>query len=79
LDIYSLSVIAQKYNTIMTLEEHQRSGGFGSAIIEALSDLYYENRIENFPFVKRIAIPDRFYSIGGSQEFLRDLARIKLD
>lgn len=78
LDIDSLIILSNKYPQLITLEEHQKSAGFGSAIIEVLSDLRFENKIVRIPVVNRIAISDKFYSIGGSQDFLRKLAGLEL-
>ena len=79
LNIKSLLKIALKYDSLITLEEHQKSAGFGSAIIEQLSDLRYEKKIVNIPLVRRIAIPDEFYYVAGSQDYLRKLAGLYLD
>lgn len=78
--IYQKSLInlAKNYKYIITLEEHQKSAGFGSAIIEGLSDLRFENKINNFPIVKRIAIEDKFISVGGSQDYIRNEAGLRL-
>lgn len=62
-----------QYEKIITVEEHQASGGFGSAILECLNDLREENCLEKVPFIKRLAIPDTFTSIAGSQVFLKNL------
>jgi transketolase len=78
IDRYSLTELAERYNRLITLEEHQKSSGFGSAIIEVLSDLKFDKKIEDLPVVKRIAIPDKFYSVGGSQDYLRKLAGLEL-
>jgi len=72
----SLIALTEKYSQIITLEEHQKSAGFGSAIIEVLSDLKYEKKIENFPLVKRIAIEDVFSYLGGSQNYMRTLNKL---
>lgn len=74
LDLMTLSGIAKKYSRIITIEEHQRSAGFGSAILEGLHDLVEQNIIPGVPDVKRIAIPDTFLSIAGSQEYLKTVA-----
>lgn len=66
--------IADKYDSIMIVEEHQKSCGVGSAIIEQLSDLYEQEHIKRFPRIKRIAIDDYFQNISGSQKFLRGRA-----
>lgn len=66
------------YDRIITIEEHQKSAGFGSAILEALSDSVERGILQRMPRVKRIAIPDQFYSISGSQHYLRELAGLNL-
>lgn len=70
--------IAENHKNIITLEEHQASAGFGSAILEIYNDLYQNRNIPTFPEIKRVAIPDKFYSISGSQDYLRALAGLKL-
>lgn len=74
----TLVEIFKSHKKIITIEEHQSHCGFGSAILEAMNDLMEEKRISKPPFVKRIAIPDKFYSVAGSQDFLRKLAGIEL-
>lgn len=59
--------LAQKYNNIIVLEEHQKSAGLGSAIIEQVSDMYASGEISVFPKIKRVAIDDCFYHLSGSQ------------
>ena len=63
---------------LITIEEHQKSCGMGSAIVEVLNDLYYEGGIEVYPKVKRIAIPDEFADVVGTQVFLREHEGLKL-
>lgn len=63
---------------LITIEEHQKSCGMGSAIVEILNDLYYEGNIEVYPKVKRIAIPDEFADVVGTQVFLREHEGLKL-
>lgn len=63
---------------LITIEEHQKSCGMGSAIVEILNDLYYEGNIEAYPKVKRIAIPDEFADVVGTQVFLREHEGLKL-
>jgi transketolase len=74
LDLKTIELIAKKYNQIITLEEHQKSAGFGSSILEALYDLKENGRLNELPDVKRIAIPDMFIPNSGTQEFLRNKA-----
>lgn len=73
-----LCKIANKYSVLTILEEHQRSCGIGSAIIEKFNDLYFEGKIFAYPKVRRVAINDKFYSISGSQSYLRELAGLVL-
>jgi transketolase len=74
----SLADIFNSYKRIITIEEHQAQGGFGSAILEILNDLKEEKMISQQPSVKRLAIPDKFYSVAGSQNYLRSLAGLEL-
>lgn len=66
------------HKKIITIEEHQAQAGFGSTILEAMNDLIEEKRLIEVPFIKRIAIPDTFYSVAGTQDYLRKLAGIEL-
>lgn len=78
MDIISLAAIAQKYAHIITMEEHQRSGGFGSAVLESLNDIRNQELIGFIPSLKIIAIPDKFIGYAGSQDFLRQEAGLIL-
>lgn len=66
-----LKIIAEKYKDITVIEEHQLSGGVGSAIIEQINDLYAECDIEIYPKIHRIAIKDVFQNVTGCQNYLR--------
>jgi len=88
-DVYSLPFIKpldkkafvgffEKYSHIISLEEHQASCGTGSALLEILNDLYQENLLTKMPSIKRIAIPDKFVSVSGDQNYLREIAGIVL-
>lgn len=70
--------IFKSYKKIITVEEHQAQGGFGSAILEQMHNFAELSQLEVLPAVKRIAIQDKFYSIAGSQEYLRELAGLHL-
>lgn len=74
----TLLPLLQKYKKIITIEEHQAQGGFGSAILELVNDLVDGGKLKVSPKIKRIAIPDQFYSLAGSQEYLRRLAKVEL-
>src|ERR1051326_4697164 len=66
MDSKLIQQIASTYKKIITLEEHQRSAGFGSAVLECLHDLAEANEIISIPKVERIAIPDKFISVSGT-------------
>lgn len=74
----ALATLADTFDTVITVEEHQLSGGFGSSIVEALSDLYCAGGIARMPKVRRIGIPDRFIGVSGSQDYLRAQAQLTL-
>lgn len=78
LDKDLLIKIASNYSKIITMEEHQKSGGFGSSILEGYNDLLEEKKIKSFPKIKRIAIPDIFIDVAGTQDYLRSIADLKL-
>lgn len=63
---------------IITLEEHQRSAGLGLAVLECLYNIVEKNEINTIPKIERIAIPDQFISVAGSQEHLRHLSGLQL-
>ncbi len=72
LDTELLAKHAASARWIVTVEEHQRAGGFGSAVLEAL------NQLPNATARLRIlAIPDRFVEHRSSRE--EQLAEIGLD
>jgi transketolase len=70
--------LARRFEQIVTVEEHQLNGGFGSSIVESLSDLYSEGALPTMPKIKRIAIPNTFICTAGSQEYLRKMAGLTL-
>jgi transketolase len=76
-----LLVLFKLYKKIIVIEEHQMSGGFGSTILENLNDLFEENKIDknDIPIIKRVAIKDEFYSIAGSQKYLKNLAGLNFN
>jgi 1-deoxy-D-xylulose-5-phosphate synthase len=67
IDVAMLRRLAEKHDTLVTLEEHNLSGGFGSAVAEAIVD----NGIR-FRCVRRIGIPDRFVSFGSRAELMAE-------
>ena len=71
--------ICKGYNKIITIEEHQMCGGFGSVILERINDFQEKRLISEAPRIKRIAIANEFFSFAGSQQFMREAAGIKLE
>lgn len=74
----ALRALAMSHDHIITIEEHQLNGGFGSSIIEGFSDLYASGGLAAMPRVRRIAIPNRFIGVSGTQEYLRKVAGLTL-
>lgn len=78
MDAISLATIAIKHSNLITMEEHQRSGGFGSAVLESLNEVRNSQLIDFIPPIKVIAIPDKFIGYAGTQDFLRKEAGLLL-
>ncbi|MDZ4774395.1 MAG: 1-deoxy-D-xylulose-5-phosphate synthase [Planctomycetota bacterium] len=72
LDVDLLAAHVTRYRWIVTLEEHQRAGGFGSAVLEALNALPIQGAR-----VRVLAIPDRFIDHKTTRE--EQLAECGLD
>lgn len=74
-----LKSIVEKYTDgIITIEEHQASCGMGSAVVEAVSDMYSEGVVYVYPKIKRIAISDEFADVVGTQVYLREYENLNL-
>ena len=73
-----LRIAAIHQNGLITIEEHQRSCGMGSAVIEVINDMYAEGEIQNYPMIHRIAIPDEFADVVGTQKYLREYEGLTL-
>lgn len=67
LDTEVLESVSQRFSRIVTVEDGQLAGGFGSAVLEWLSDNGKTTR------VRRIGLPDRFIEHGTVNE-LRHIA-----
>lgn len=79
INIDQLKTIVEKYpNGIITLEEHQKSCGMGSAVVEIINDLYAESKLSVYPRIRRIAIPDEFVGVVGTQKYLREVEQLHL-
>lgn len=64
LDASALLDLAGQVGTIVTIEEHVRNGGLGTAVIETLADAGAPVRVQ------RLGLPDAFPEGYGSQEHL---------
>lgn len=71
-------IVEQHPDGIITIEEHQKSCGMGSAVVELINDLYANGQLSSYPKIKRIAIPDEFVGVVGTQVFLREYEKLKL-
>lgn len=76
IDTDSLIHIANRYQEIITVEEHQLSAGFGSAVIEQINDFYQQGKISTYPKIVRKGIKDLFLSVSGSQKYLWEKAEL---
>ena len=56
----------EEYNILITVEEQTLSGGFGSAVLEALSDVGLKKD------VLRIGLPERYLFENGDRDHLID-------
>lgn len=75
-----LKAIVEKHpEGLITIEEHQASTGMGSAVVEQVNDLYANGELATYPIIKRVAIPDEFAPIVGTQTYLRECERLKID
>ena len=66
LDENMLHEIFEKHNKIITVEDGCIQGGFGSAILEFMSDKNYNSKII------RLGIPDRFIDHGTQNELWKE-------
>ena len=67
LDREAVVAAAQETGGIVTVEEHQLSGGLGSAVAEVLCDEGVMPRT-----FRRLALPDEYVSLVGTHEWLLD-------
>lgn len=72
LDEAILHEVGKKFKRIVTVEDGARNGGFGSAVLEWMSDNGY------MPSIKRLGLPDQFIEHGTVPE-LREIAGIDKD
>lgn len=65
---------ASRYKLLVTVEEHNVVGGFGSAVAEVLSEMRGEHAYQI-----RIGLKDMYSSVVGSQSYLRSYYQIDSD
>jgi len=68
LDTDTILRAAAEAPVLLTVEESALMGGFGSAVLEAVSDAGLDA-----PRVRRLGIPDRFVEHGDRSDLLADL------
>jgi 1-deoxy-D-xylulose-5-phosphate synthase len=59
--------LAEKRTPILTLEDHQLAGGFGTCVLEACSEMQISSRE-----VTRLGLPDRFIHHGSRKEQMEE-------
>jgi len=67
MDTKLLDDVVSRFDKVVTLEENNLPGGFGSAILEYFSDKKYKNNI------LRIGIPDKFIDHGTQSELHKQI------
>lgn len=67
IDRERIEAISRNFELIVTCEDHQESGGFGSAVAEVMAEMR-----EKKAHLVRIALPDTFCSLVGTQKYLRE-------
>lgn len=65
LDRDTILTCAQQYRLLVTCEEHQLDGGFGSAVAEVLAESPHQARL------LRLGLPNLYSPLVGSQKYLR--------
>lgn len=68
LDSDLIREVACETRMIITVEEHNLAGGFGSAVAEIMAELPSSRA-----YLKRLGIPNCYVSFAGTQEYLRKL------
>jgi 1-deoxy-D-xylulose-5-phosphate synthase len=66
LDLRLLAEVGERTGTLVTVEDHVLTGGFGSAVLEAMNEVAPRVR------VRRLGLPDRFVDHGDTDAQWRD-------
>ena len=75
LDHEALSNLLPKVRSLVTVEEHTRIGGLGSAVLEFCNDEMPEEAVK----IRRIGIPHRFAEQYGNQDSLLRFWKISVE
>ncbi len=74
IDAELIKEYAEKFDLIVTVEEHNLSGGFGSAVAEVTAEMKHKSAR-----LMRIAINDRYCAEVGNQKYLRKVCGISAE
>lgn len=74
MDVAVVEEYARKCKLIVTVEENNIIGGFGSAVAEIISELRGEKAV-----LKRVAINDTFTGVVGNHDYLKDYYKISAE
>jgi len=74
----NLIQIINKYEKIITIEENQLCGGFGSMILEKINDYKNNKLIRSDITINRVGIEDQFITFSGTQDYLREKANLTI-
>ncbi|AQP45759.1 transketolase family protein [Tessaracoccus flavus] len=67
IDVEAIVNLAQRFDTLVTVEEHNVVGGLGGSVAEVLAELPSPRAR-----LARVGLDDRYSSIVGTQKYLRD-------
>lgn len=56
---------------LIVLEDHQKMGGLGSAVLETYNDMLRSKEIKKIPNIEMLGINDVFMNVTGNQDYLR--------
>ena len=75
IDYEKIIKYSHKVKLIVTIEEHFRSGGLGSSVLEILNEHFNSNS----PRVIRVGIENKFLNEYGSQDTLQDSSGLNVN
>jgi len=78
IDDKKLIKIINKYRNIITIEENQLNGGFGSMILEKTNEYKNKRLINEKLKIERIGIKNEFLDYSGDQQYLRSRANLTI-